>query len=297
MSIIYRYSERTFYSHHIRDNNPDSDRFPLHVHDVHEFCYFIAGGGRFFIESSAYDLYPGCILLMRAGEAHRLQVNTSMPYERITVEFSPSLFSDFDLQSQLTEAFVKRPAGQFNLYTPEMLDRELTHACMRLLSAQFQVIPDQQKRMTMIACLSPVLLEINRAFLTRISAQPFQDERTVTAVSQLIEYINAHLCEKLDLNLLAQRFFISKTHLNNQFKQVTGCTIWEYIIIKRLVLARKYIRDGMSAGEAALSSGWSDYSSFYRSYKARFGVSPLADKQSNLAKLRPEYDIRRELPE
>ena len=292
---MFRHATESFYAHHKRELRPSQDDFPLHVHDAHEFCYFISGSGKFYIESSSYDLYPGCILVIRAGEAHRLKINSELPYERIDIEFSPVLFMDMDPQGLLTRAFTDRPAGQGNLYTPDMLNTELVHSCMNMLSAQFQVIPNPQKPLTMAACLAPVLLDVRRAFLAQGNTGSTQNGKMVTVVSQVIEYINAHLCEKFSLDFLAKEFFTSKTHLNNQFKQVTGFTIWEYIVIKRLVLARQYIRDGMSIGMAATACGWTDYSSFYRSYKARFGVSPSDDKRTDVTKLNPEYDIRRSM--
>lgn len=280
MALLFRHVTDRYYVHHKRDNVPDNQDFPLNVHDVHEFCYFIAGSGKFSVESNLYDIYPGCILLIRAGEVHRLQINPNRPYERIDIEFSPALFDDIDPDHQLTKAFTDRPAGQSNLYTPEMLNRELVRSCMHMLSTQFQSVPNKQKPLVMHTCFAPVLLEIHRAYIAQQKNPSLQNENTVALVNQLISYIDTHLCENFNLELLAKRFFTSKTHMNNQFKQMTGFTIWEYTITKRLVLARQYIRDGMPVSEAAISSGWNDYSSFYRSYKARFGVSPITDRSN-----------------
>lgn len=295
MSILFRHVTDSFYAHHKRELHPSQDDFPLHVHDAHEFCYFISGSGTFYIESNDYEAYPGCILIIRAGETHRLKVNPNLPYERIDIEFSPALLNGLDPEGQLTEAFTRRPAGQRNLYTPDMLTSDLVRCCMNTLSAQFQVIPDRQKPLALTSCLAPVLLDVRRAFVSQDSEEAPQTGKAVTLVSQVIEYINAHLCEKFGLDTLTREFYTSKTHLNHQFKQVTGFTVCEYIVVKRLILARQYIRDGMSIGTAAAACGWSDYSSFYRSYKARFGVSPSADKHADVLKLHPDFDIRRGL--
>lgn len=291
MAVLFQHITDNYYIHHKRDNQPNNDDFPHHVHNTHEFCYFISGSGKFSVESSSYDLYPGCIMIIRAGEAHRLRINTDLPYERIDIEFSPDLFSGIDPDNHLMEAFSNRPAGHRNLYSPEALNSELIRSCMNALSAQFQTVPNKQKQLVMLSCMSPVLLEIHRAYLSYNSNNSLQSEKTVSVASQLVEYINAHLCESFTLDSLAQEFFTSKTHLNNQFRKVTGFTIWEYTVTKRLVLARQYIRDGMPVGVAAISSGWNDYSSFYRSYKARFGVSPISDRSNKTMMFNPAYDI------
>ena len=86
------------------------------------------------------------------------------------------------------------------------------------------------------------------------------------------------MTEELSLDLLAKRFFLSKSYLNQQFRQATGTTIWDYVLLKRLMQARSAIRSGVPATEAFRARGFNDYSSFYRRYKGRFGVAPNADR-------------------
>ena len=92
-----------------------------------------------------------------------------------------------------------------------------------------------------------------------------------------MEYINNNLTEDLNLTELAARFFVSKSYLNQQFRQATGTTVWNYILLKRLMIARAAIRDGVSVTDAFARSGFTDYSAFYRRYRDRFGVSPKDD--------------------
>ena len=54
----------------------------------------------------------------------------------------------------------------------------------------------------------------------------------------------------------------------------TGCTVHNYIRQKRLVLAARLIREGMSASAAAAECGFSDYSAFHRAFTKTFRVSP-----------------------
>jgi transcriptional regulator GlxA family with amidase domain len=94
---------------------------------------------------------------------------------------------------------------------------------------------------------------------------------------RVISYINANLSSALSLDLLGKEFFLSKSHLNRLFKEATGTSVWEYVIRKRLLLARSLIRSGMNAGTAALQAGFCEYSTFYRMYKTHFSNSPSED--------------------
>ena len=56
-----------------------------------------------------------------------------------------------------------------------------------------------------------------------------------------------------------------------------GCGIWEYTLHKRIVTARARLLSGESPAAVFESSGFSDYSSFYRQYRKIVGNPPSAD--------------------
>ena len=101
-------------------------------------------------------------------------------------------------------------------------------------------------------------------------------------MQEVITYINEHLSEELSLELLSGHFYLSKPQLSRRFKQMTGTSIWEYIIIKRLMQARRLIRSGEQVMIAAQQCGFRDYSAFYRAYKGRYGRSPQEEKGKDL---------------
>ena len=54
----------------------------------------------------------------------------------------------------------------------------------------------------------------------------------------LLRYINHNLTEDLSIETLARKYYLSKYHMMRKFKEETGYTIHNYIISKRLLLAR-----------------------------------------------------------
>lgn len=94
-------------------------------------------------------------------------------------------------------------------------------------------------------------------------------------IRQIILYINSHSAEDISLETIAQKFYISKSHLTRIFKEYTNTTINQYISAERLNMARQNVRyRGMSHKDAAIAAGFKDYSSYYRAYKGKYGVSP-----------------------
>ena len=63
-----------------------------------------------------------------------------------------------------------------------------------------------------------------------------------------------------------------------RFKEETGYTIHNYVVTKRLMLARDRISAGVPVGEACYACGFRDYSAFARAYKKLFSASPRSAK-------------------
>ena len=66
--------------------------------------------------------------------------------------------------------------------------------------------------------------------------------------------------------------------MNRAFKKDTGTTVMDYLIYKRVVMARQLMLNGFTASDAANETGFGDYSTFYRAYKKVMGCRPGADR-------------------
>ena len=133
------------------------------------------------------------------------------------------------------------------------------------------------RRLAILTYLCPLMTELREVFLARRREENGAVPRQ-NAGQALVAYINGNLAGDLSLDALSDRFYLSKSQLGRLFKQATGSSIWEYVLIKRLLNARQRIRDGEPAGEVCQSSGFRDYSAFFRAYKKRFGLSPQEDR-------------------
>ena len=93
-------------------------------------------------------------------------------------------------------------------------------------------------------------------------------------VLDMMRYMDAHLTEDLDVDQLAQQFYVSKYHMMRLFRQETGFTVYTYLLQRRLLHAKQLMEGGMRATEASYRSGFRSYSSFTRAYGKHFGTTP-----------------------
>ena len=75
-------------------------------------------------------------------------------------------------------------------------------------------------------------------------------------IVDLIQYINQHLTESLDVDFLSSRVYLSKYYMMRLFKAETGYTIGNYITYRRLLLARTLILDGCRSRRPALQAAF-----------------------------------------
>lgn len=96
-------------------------------------------------------------------------------------------------------------------------------------------------------------------------------------IAKLVDYMEAHLTDSLDLDSLARRVGYSKYHLHRMFVSVVGLPVHEYVRRRRLTeAARLLVSSGQTIMDIALTAGYETQQSFTKAFKALFGASPRA---------------------
>jgi AraC family transcriptional regulator len=94
-------------------------------------------------------------------------------------------------------------------------------------------------------------------------------------LQRLESYIDAHLDRSLALEELAKLADLSLFHFAREFKATTGKTPHQYVLHRRLDLARQLLRESAdTVGQIAMRCGFSDPSHLVRTFRLRFGVTP-----------------------
>ena len=97
---------------------------------------------------------------------------------------------------------------------------------------------------------------------------------SIGSIRSVILYLNNHYADDVTLDVLQEKFYISKYYLCREFRKATGLTVHKYIRRKRLTRVHELRTQGLPIGDAALEAGFRDYSSFYRAFQKEYGVPP-----------------------
>lgn len=94
-------------------------------------------------------------------------------------------------------------------------------------------------------------------------------------VKRVIEYIDSCFTEDILLSSIAKKFNISLGYLSSLIKKETGATYSEYVLNKRLSMAKELLNDGsISIHEIVQRVGYKDYFHFNKLFKKNFGLTP-----------------------
>jgi AraC family transcriptional regulator len=93
---------------------------------------------------------------------------------------------------------------------------------------------------------------------------------------KVLQYIDTHLSEDLNLDRLSEVAAFSKHHFLRQFSELFGISVYKYIQMSRLKRASHQLafRDTQPVIEIALESGYDSPESFARAFKKGIGQTP-----------------------
>lgn len=94
-------------------------------------------------------------------------------------------------------------------------------------------------------------------------------------VKKILGYIDENFTGDISLSFLSKKFNMSLGYLSALIKRETGKTYTDYIINKRLALAKELLKDAtLSVEEIAYRVGYSDYFYFNKLFKKYVGITP-----------------------
>ncbi len=293
-------TSRSYEIYHYRDLYPNE--VALHHHDFYEAYLFLSGDVDYIIEGRVHHVQPGDVLVISPGEFHQPMFRGEhQRYERYVVWIDKTYLEQTVIYSDpLNSCFARASKYHANLLRP---DEETLKLIQQILDS---ILREQQERgfawdLMCDICILQVMVMLNR-LAAQEHTPPELQSRSSSVVGKVMMYINEHYREDLSLDLLANKFFISKYHLSREFNRVMGTSVYRYIIQRRLAMGRQMLASGAPSSEVYQHCGFGDYSSFYRAFKSEYGMSPKEyatqqKKDMELAARRGRERVRLPAPE
>lgn len=114
----------------------------------------------------------------------------------------------------------------------------------------------------------------------------------ISALNRLVDLVEEHLTEELDVDGLARRLGTTEYHLRRMFSSLAGMPLSEYVRRRRMtVAAADVIRGEDDLLTVAVRHGYGSTEAFGRAFRAVHGVSP-GDVRRDEGPLRTQPHLR-----
>ena len=101
----------------------------------------------------------------------------------------------------------------------------------------------------------------------------------VHIINNVIDHIEQNISERLTLQSVSQRFYLSEFHFSRLFKMITGTSIKKYILGRKLAVAAEKLKDPQNTvTDVAYDLGFEYPEVFSSDFKKWFGVAPAVFK-------------------
>ncbi len=260
-------------------HNKDNYTKPIyfHSHDFYEIYFFVDGNVKYYVENESFTLSKGDVLVIPPGKLHRPVFEGEYPYDRYVLW----IYGHYAAGNEGISGFI----SEINRMTAEKNTRRVSFEgeALRGLTALFDkllgVFPPENTLSFCIAesCISLILGDILESF----RAAPAAAEQPPDLIRQVISRINRSVADAPSLEQLSAEFFVSKYYLSHKFREHTRTTVHQYILMKKVNLAKELLECGEPPKTVCDMCGFSTYSNFYKAFTRQTGISPREFVQQN----------------
>lgn len=260
-------------------NSEIKSRFAtIHSHEYWQFVFVKKGFPEFLIDDQLYQTKANELIIVPPYHHHGI------------LEYSNESITHFGIY--LTNEFLRQAGARqvdFERYLMEMTEDsqfcftmkgEDLDECQKLIN-ELLLNDDRQsswKRFSDVSRIFPILrmsvdtMHSAERELPKLSLSP--------TVNRVIAYIDGNFTSKFSLIELSRMFGLSVSTLSHEFKNYTGRSIYEYVLQKRVLLAKQKIFENIPLSEVSYQCGFADYSNFLRQFNQIVGMSPSKYRKS-----------------
>jgi AraC-like DNA-binding protein len=250
------------FSHKVTEYPDMISGFFNHSHNLYELLLFIEGDVEYVIENKRYTLKPYDLLFIKPGEHHYLILKSRHRYERMVMRFP-----DYIVPKMIEPSLLKK-TSLYNIEDSELLTlfKQFDTHASRFAGEKLNVL--------FMSMLTQLLI-----YFSEIGDHPENPPVVDETVEQILQYINDHICTPISINDICTAYYISKTKLYRIFFEAMKTPIAQYIRNKKIILAYNLIKNGQKPTQVYEEIGFTDYSTFYRTYIKVIGTPPSAKEE------------------
>jgi len=218
----------------------------------------LSGSGTLMYDQKKYPLREGSCFFIDCMVPYYHQSSETDPWELIWVHFNGATSREYYRYFSAHSAPAFQPLN------------------FQELKEKFNAVLEVNSRSDLSSEIasSRLIVDILSILLQDITSSREETHKSSQKMAGVRQFLDEHYTEKFSLDELSEHFFISKYHLSREFRSYYGITLNQYVISKRITLAKKLLRfSDCTLEEAARDCGFYDASYLNKQFKKSEGIS------------------------
>ncbi len=226
----------------------------MHNHDGYEVLLVLGGIVNLYTEYGGNRLKRGDLVCIDELDFHRVEVITKGIYDRIVVNVKRYVLEGASSgQTNLLTCFRRNSRSPLNVI--HLSEEEMMRLDVYARSLQESLLRRQPgDEILSDAYLKQIMVTVNRHFLDQDILPRAQIMPGL--VMETFNYIENHLTEEITLKCLEENLHYNGTYISRRFKRITGISLQNFIIAKKVMLSCKLLREGVSPCNACEMTGF-----------------------------------------
>lgn len=240
----------------------------IHFHHAYEMIYVKTGKVLVKINSTEYTVSENSLIVISNLEEHSTHVLNG-PYSRFFMILDSEKTDKAIASPELLSIFKNRPSDFCHVF--DIGDKsDIVNHIFGLLLETFndEMLFKGEYQSALLTQLLVTMYNLpNRPALNLTSSK--------AEIFAVQKYIDENFTKNLLVSEIASLFYLDHCYLTHSFKQVTGFSPKEYIMLNRLSYAKKLLlQTDLSVLQISEKCGFSDVNNFIRYFKREFSTTP-----------------------
>lgn len=260
--------------------NTQTENFDAHWHTALEIIMPTKNHYDVLTADHEFRVQPGEVMVIPPGEVHELRAPETGSRFIFLFDISPitRLKSFVGIQSLLSQPLYITKSSYSHVY------EELCQSLIQMRDEYFS--GNEYAELTIFSLLLNFFTKLGYNHINANNLFPnvrlYKQREYVQKFNNVMEYIDDHYMEDLNLEEIAEATGFSKYHFSRLFKQYTSFTFCDYLCHRRIKVAEELLaRPELSITEVALQAGFPSISTFNRLFKQYKNCTPSEYRSKN----------------
>ena len=251
-----------------------TNQIELHWHNFYEIDFIDGGEGTHLLNGVSLPYRRGSMTVLGTFDFHAYTHSDEQPISVYSFHFNDHVV-DAETLSRLSHL-----VGKQLCCTDEDCYSSLLHCFRRL---EQESVSDAPQRDAMVRHL---LGQVS-IYAARCAELSEQESSGIDSFGE-IEYVERNFRQQITLASVARVMGFSEDYFGKLFKHRYGCTFRDYLVGRRLQWAYGLLRSStLSVTAIAYEAGFNSHAYFCRSFKRRYGITPLQARSKSRTKTDP----------